>query len=185
MVNYETSEREVSACPCGKGKVIRSFHTPDNAWSRNYTTYGLACPECNAKFVVEREHIYSRSEHEAMEAASEKGIAARIKVDQLAASYVDAYFKQFEDKPKTEQLRQMSLLKVATAHLDRFRKERRQGTPFSRLANPTNNPKWLLSIVSDEEKKKQIAELLSKIDEAKEEEEKAKTAMISIRVPTT
>ncbi|RWY67361.1 hypothetical protein [Rhizobium sp. WSM1325] len=182
MVNYETSDREIGACPCGKGKVIASFHTPDNAWSRNYTTYRLACADCNAKFVVEREHIYSSNEYEAIEAASKKSIAATMKVHELAAPYVDAYFERFTDEPKTEQLRQMKLLKVATVNIDKFRKERKWGTAFSKLSRPINNPTWLLSVVTDHAIQKQIADLLDVVGNADAEEEKAKSAMTSIRI---
>jgi hypothetical protein len=38
---------DIGKCPCGKGKIVNVYHSPDNAWSRPYETKELSCHDCD------------------------------------------------------------------------------------------------------------------------------------------
>lgn len=38
---------DIAECPCGDGKIVSVFHSPENGWSRPYETTEINCLECD------------------------------------------------------------------------------------------------------------------------------------------
>lgn len=144
MSTSETSEFPVDSCPCGRGKIIKYITTQDNPWSSADISYGIDCTRCAQEWGITTYGTLTNLESERpyQEACRlEREVATQL--HSLVDGLVDEYFKNFNAKTMTAELREMQRLGISTMGIVQFRKAVREGRKPSERAYSLRNLDWL------------------------------------------
>ena len=146
MSTSETFTYRADPCPCGDGHILIHVTSPDNSWSRDFSTYGIDCVKCSEVWHATEgvlTHIDDNRAH--MAATSAKRNAESVVID-LLRDEIGSYFHQQRFWSMAGQQREMTRLGLSPCDLPNYRKGRNQGKRFDELCSPIRNRGWLEEI---------------------------------------
>lgn len=164
MSTSEQWTSEYGPCPCGKGKILQHWDSPDNPWSRTIVTNELSCGECQKKWVLDGTRLHNREAYEDERRTSHAYYEASKQLDAICASAIDAILStKALASPKDEYL----LLKSAGVCFEgpiRYKRFRLKGRAASKMCRPTSNLAWVVDTLDDDSMKSRIISLRSEMD---------------------
>jgi len=163
----ETTEFPVGECPCGNGRILKYVTTQDNPWSSADISYGIDCARCAGEWEITSYGALTNNESERPYKdayRAERAIAGKF--HSLVDGLVDEYFRKFNAKTMTAELREMQRLGISTMNIAQFRKAVRDGRRPSERAYALKNLEWLSGLATAAGQELAFQQLRTRYDQA-------------------
>jgi hypothetical protein len=183
MSTSETIEHPVGACPCGKGKVIRSITTQDNPWSSADVHIYIDCADCSREWRVEHNHLTMIGSKADYEKANRHEMMCRKNLSEFVAGLVDGYFEKFGAKTKKAEHSECVRLGISTGTYRDFLRRKNEGQSPGQISAPMKNPAWVKSLAESSKVIDRLEQLLLAVDEARHHTNVAAKKIVRVPIP--
>lgn len=167
MSTSETDEFDVCACPCGKGKIIKTVTTQDNPWSSADISFALVCGDCRKQWRLERSKLVKISSEADFKAAQIAERQAYQALEQQINPLANAYFEGIVPRTKKAVHAEMVRLGLSSSTYRSFLSRMRDAKSVAATCYPLGNKTWLRGLA-------RRADVLAALDKALREYEEAR-----------
>ncbi|MEY2520539.1 MAG: hypothetical protein QOF24_2298 [Verrucomicrobiota bacterium] len=145
MASDKWTER-VSACPCGKGRIVADIDSPDNPWSRPSRELRIECDDCEKQWVLSGEsELVDRKTHEASSAVWHRLYEIEKELEPLASRALDEMFEKSPAPTFKAERQMLTEARLCFAGPIVYPRERKAGASVSELCEPLKNLPWIIS----------------------------------------
>lgn len=181
MSTSETVESDVSNCPCGNGKVVRSVTTQDNPWSGADVALFIRCAKCSSEWGLSHNTLTLKSSAIPYQQAVVKGSALYKEIEAFAAKIFRRDFEQKILKTKKAQLAYFVENSLTTMDYRRYLKHLSEGRQPWAACRWSSNIDWVLARCTSEERSV-LNDLLGHYNAACQEREIASKQIVTRKV---
>jgi len=178
MTRMESDSYPKCPCPCGKGHIVLHVRSTDYRHDKPTFSHSIDCPACAGAWRVDHGTLVLRASEGPLKEIQPRHDQVRTTLFNLARELVRQHLEARTFKSKKAELEYLTARDLTTSRYKAYLKDRASGSSMHELALGLRNAPWLEEVAASAGRSKELAGLMSQLQNSSAELEHAAKLVI-------